>query len=185
MKHQYFFLLLVMTFFLNACATSKDLQKATSCKVWKDDFLFPPTAVDVGPTGAYWSGQCKKIWWDCKSVSVESKENSSGNKDVFLSISESEVKTDWSSENKSIGKIVGDEFQYNQKNILDKFISISPMKTDASTKTVSYRAQLHFLGAAGQVLYQYNSHCSNEQALLGALAVSAVSQLSSNNQAPK
>lgn len=181
MKYKLFFLVFTLT----ACATSKDYQQATSCKVWKDEIPFGPTAVDVGDRGAYWSGQCKNLWWGCKSVSTNIELNKEGKKEVFLYISESEEKISWGKENASIGSISGDEFKDAQENMLEKVISLSPMKADSVSKTVSYTANLHFLGTTSKVTYYFNNHCSNEQALLGALAVSAVSRLSSNNQQPK
>lgn len=172
MKNTFFALLL----FLTACASSKQLETAESCKVWKEEIPFGRTWVDVGRNGAYWDGLCKNLWWDCKHVSASIKESSSGAKEVFLYIS-SDYKMNWDQKDEALGIISGNEFNYNQKNLLARYISFTPLTVDSNAKKVQYKTNIHILGMSSEVNYSFNSHCSGDQALLGALAISAVAQL--------
>lgn len=169
--------LILSLFFLTACASVKDLTSASSCKVWKEEVLFGPTAVDVGSNGAYWDGLCKNLWWDCKQVHARSEENRFGKKEVYLNVSSDYGGISWDQDNKALGIIAGNEFNYNKENPLYKYISFTPLKVNEKEKTVGYIADIHILGMQSEVTYNFNSHCSNEQALLGALAVSAVGTL--------
>lgn len=166
------FLVSMTTLF--GCASVEKLSSSDHCEVWEDKLLFGITNVSVGNGNASWSGNCKKLWWECKRVSAYVKKDT---RDVYLSVSD-DHKLNWDPE-KPIGKIVNNEFKYNDKNPLEKYISYSPMVVDMNKYIVSYIVRVPLINQENTVKYNFNNKCNSDDALLGALAVGAVRKLKS------
>ncbi|MGZ3790461.1 MAG: hypothetical protein ACXVLQ_18180 [Bacteriovorax sp.] len=42
----------------SSCTSVKNLEKESTCNVWKDQIIYGPTFVSVGNNKASWSGSC-------------------------------------------------------------------------------------------------------------------------------
>ncbi|MFZ3228603.1 MAG: hypothetical protein WA160_00235 [Pseudobdellovibrio sp.] len=169
-------LITLIPFFSLSCTTVANLKKEEKCTVWKERILLNPISASAGHGRASWTGECKNLWWDCQIASSFVNKNTG---DVYLKI-QADDKINWD-QNKPIGKIRNNTFLYSQENPFKSLISQTPMISDATTQTVSFNLTLHPTNTTTTVVYQNNGKCSDEDALLGSLVVSAVEQLKSKN----
>ncbi|MGZ3790676.1 MAG: hypothetical protein ACXVCQ_19285 [Bacteriovorax sp.] len=167
MEKKYFIIFTMML--ASSCTSVKNLEKESTCNVWKDQIIFGPTHVSVGNNKASWSGNCKDLWWNCKNVSATLKKDTG---DVFLDVYD-DYKINWDTE-KPIGKILNNQFTYNEKNPLEKYISYTPIAVNVDAHTVTYRVKIPLMSLNSEVLYHYNKTCTPSEALLGTLAVGVV-----------
>ena len=167
---------ILFTLLLSSCASVEKLSSSDHCEVWEDRLLFGTVNVSVANGIASWSGNCKKLWWECKSVKAHLDNKT---REVYLSVSDDQ-KLNWDPQ-KPMGKINNNVFTYSDKNPLEKYIKITPMTVDMSAYLVSYNVQIPSIKQDTKVKYAFNNKCSAEEALIGALAVGAVSKLKSEN----
>ena len=145
--------------FITSCASIDSIKKNPNCVVWRDQSVFGPYSTEVLDNKVIWTGSCRSANWKCRSVEVSFDEN----KNIFL-------KGDI-----NIGKIENNEFNYTEKDLADKSLTIytalraypevSEVRTSVTEK------------ATVEVAYRYNEQCSVPQAIIGGLALGLIDQI--------
>jgi hypothetical protein len=141
----------------SSCASIKSNLTNVNCIVWKDQKIWGPYSVEVFENKAEWKGNCKSYNRNCDIVQISLDEN----KNVL-------------SESVIIGSIVNNELSFLAQHVLinkTNYTAVSALmdqKKVKVTKIVNSESVIELL--------EYNDKCTPELAIIGAVAVGAISK---------
>ena len=157
-----FVFLLVLSVGFVGCATTKELQEAPSCKVWKEQPVIGPFVMDVRDNKVVKKGQCMFYFWGC----TERKTEIDTNGDIYHTgegIFASRTK---------IASVRGKEIFY-EKSIFDSLVSADPVQLDMDGKTAHRQVTAKLFGRSSTAKddLAFNGACKQSEAAVGAVAL--------------
>ena len=155
------FLLLLSAMFVG-CATTKELQEAPSCKVWKEQPVIGPLVMDVRDNSVVKKGQCLFWFWGCTERKTEIETNG----DIYHT-----GEGIFSSRTK-IASVRGKEIFY-EKSVFDSLLNADPVQLDMDNKMAHRQVTAKIFGSSSTAKddLAFNGACKQNEAAVGAIAL--------------
>ncbi len=145
------------------CASVKDLEKAQTCKVWEEQPVLGPFAVDANKEFSRWEGRCAILGlFACEWVKTDMSKNNIFQDSNGIFNSRTKVAT-----------FTGDTFVY-ERFYLEKLFDIKPVKIDMDKKVATYQVDIQNpLGGKlnGERIIKFNNACSAKEVAMGAVTL--------------
>jgi hypothetical protein len=149
----------LMSIFLISCATSGELQKAKTCKVWEEQAVVGPFAVDANTKSSRWEGRCTLFGlFVCQWVETDM----SGD-DIY------QDSNGILNRRSKIATYHKDRLVY-EKFFLTSMFDIKPVKIDMEKRVATYEVTFPSIvgkGVTGKRKIKFNKACSAKEVAMG------------------